>query len=131
MESIFINGNLEDSEIEILGKVTALNALGNILNKVNTVTLFKLQTCSNKFYPKKFEFLQLIYHDDKTNRISIKIEGNRLILKGNSIAFNILGDSLNNFFDDESQKNDHFHIDYYDGNDVLNPTNISLVFICL
>ena len=106
MESIFINGNLEDSEIEVLGKVSALNALGNILNKVNTVTLFKLQTCSNKFYPKKFEFLQLIYHDDKTNRISIKIEGNRLILKGNSIAFNILGDSLNNFFDDESQKND-------------------------
>ena len=131
MESIFINGNLEDSEIEVLGKVSALNALGNILNKVNTVTLFKLQTCSNKFYHKKFEFLQLIYHDDKTNRISIKIEGNRLILKGNSIAFNILGDSLNNFFDDESQKNDHFHIDYYDGNDVLNPTNISLVFICL
>ena len=84
MESIFINGNLEDSEIEILGKVTALNELGNILNKVNTVTSFKLQTYSNKFYPKNFEFLQLIYHDDKTNRISIKIEGNKLILKGNS-----------------------------------------------
>ena len=131
MESIFINGNLEDSEIEILGKVTALNALGNILNKVNTVTSFKLQTYSNKFYPKKFEFLQLIYHDDKTNRISIKIEGNKLILKGNSIAFNILGDSLNNFFNDESQKNDHFHIDYYNGNCVLNSTNISLVFMCL
>ncbi|OSI06697.1 Uncharacterised protein [Neisseria animaloris] len=131
MEGIFINGNPENSQIEISGTVVSFNVLGDILNKITTMTSFKLQTFSNKFYPKKFEFLQLIYQDDETNRISIETEDDKLIIKGNSVAFNMLGDSLSNFFDEESKKDDHFHIDYYDGNDMLNPTNISLVFICL
>lgn len=74
-------------------------------------------------------FENIISSDD--GRVSTQIKDNKFIIIGNSIALSILGDSLNNFFDKESKKYDHFHIDYYDGNDVLNPTNISLIFMCL
>jgi len=131
MEEIFINGNAEETQVEISGTILSLTTLGDILTQTTTTTTLNLQTCSDKFYPRNFESLQIIYQEDQTNRVSVQIKGNKFIIKGNGIALRILGDSLNNIFDKESKKYDHFHIDYYDGNEVLNPTNISLIFMCL
>ena len=112
MEEIFINGNAEETQVEISGTLLSLTTLGDILTQTTTTTTLNLQTCSDKFYPRNFKSLQIIYQEDQTNRVSVQIKGNK-------------------FFDKESKKYDHFHIDYYDGNDVLNPTNISLIFMCL
>lgn len=131
MEEIFINGNAEETQVEISGTILSLRTLGDILTQTTTKTTLNLQTRLDKFYPKKFESLQIIYQEDQTNRVSIQIKDSKFIIKGNSIALSILGDSLNNFFDKESKNFDHFHIDYYNENDVLNPTNISLIFMCL
>jgi hypothetical protein len=43
---------------------------------------------------------------------------------------NILADSLINVSDDEAEIRDHFHLHYYEGSNVLNETNCSLIFIC-
>ena len=131
MEEIFINGNAEETQVEISGTILSLTTLGDILTQTTTTTTLNLQTCSDEFYPRKFKSSQIIYQEDQTNRVSVQIKGNKFIIKGNSIALSILGDSLNNFFDKESKKYDHFHIDYYVGNDVLTPINISLIFMCL
>lgn len=45
-------------------------------------------------------------------------------------SLNKLADSLINFFDDDSNVGEHFQLDYYEGNEVLNETNCHLIFIC-
>ena len=110
MEEIFINGNAEETQVEISGTILSLTTIGDILTQTTTTTTLNLQTCSDKFYPRNFESLQIIYQEGQTNRVSVQIKGNKFIIKGNSIALSILGDSLNNFFDKESKKYDHFHI---------------------
>lgn len=97
MEEIFINGNAEETQVEISGTILSLTTLGDILTQTTTTTTLSLQTCSDKFYPRNFKSLQIIYQEDQTNRVSVQIKGNKFIIKGNSIALSILGDSLNNF----------------------------------
>lgn len=104
MEEIFINGNAEENQVEVSGTILSLKTLGDILTQTTTTTTLNLQTFSDKFYPRKFDSLQIIYQEDQTNRVSAQIKGNKFIIKGNSIALSILGDSLNNFFDKDSKK---------------------------
>ena len=56
---IFINGNAEETQVEISGTILSLTTLGDILTQTTTTTTLSLQTCSDKFYPRNF--LQLLY----------------------------------------------------------------------
>ena len=82
MEEIFINGNAEETQVEISGTILSLTTLGDILTQTTTTTTLNLQTCSDKFYPRNFKSLQIIYQEDQTNRVSVQIKGNKFIIKG-------------------------------------------------
>ena len=54
MEEIFINGNAEETQVEISGTILSLTTLGDILTQTTTTTTLNLQTYSDKFYPRNF-----------------------------------------------------------------------------
>lgn len=47
MEEIFINGNAEETQVEISGTILSLTTLGDILTQTTTTTTLNLQTCSD------------------------------------------------------------------------------------
>src|SRR5690606_41937233 len=62
-------------------------------------------------------------------RLSVDLTKDRLRFAGDRVAMNKLGDSLINFFNEEAEVGDHFQLDYFEGNDILNETPCTLIFI--
>ncbi len=128
--NINCDGNWMSPEIQLSGSAKALAHLGSLLNEIKTPMKIHTVVLKNKFYPVSIDNLFINPKKSGNDRLSIKFDEENLQLEGTLIAINKIGDSLINFFDDESKIGDHFHLDYYEGNQVLNETNCRLVFIC-
>jgi len=128
--SISCDGNWICPEVQFSGSAKALADLGSTLNGIKYPVEIKTKISKNKFYP--FAIQNLLVHPTSwgNDRLSINIDESNFKFEGTLVAINKIADSLINFFDKESEIGDHFHIDYYDGNQTLNETSCHLVFIC-
>ena len=62
--------------------------------------------------------------------LDVIMEDDCLKFFGGRTALQNLAHGLINYFADQPCVNDHFHLDFFEGNSILNPTNYSLVFMC-
>ena len=127
---IHCDGNWSKPEVQISGCAQAMVEFAEQLNKITTEQLFSNPVTENEFYPVGLKFLNIVPIKEGNDKLTITVEKSMFSIEGTTVALNLLADSLINFFDDETQINDHFHLDYYDRSDVLNETNCSLIFIC-
>lgn len=67
---------------------------------------------------------------DEDDRVLVSLDDTQLSFSGTKLALNKIGDSLLNFFDENSVQDDHFHLDYYEENQILRKTNCHLIFVC-
>jgi len=124
------DGDWDEPEVQISGSAKALVSFGMLLNRVTGPITLEVPALENEFYPLSVNVLNIELEEAGDDRLTVTIDETKFDLRGNNKAFNKLGDSLVNFFDDTSIKGEHFQLDYYEGNEVLNETNCHLIFIC-
>lgn len=124
------DGNWDKPEVQFSGSANTLANFGMLLNQVKETVNIATHALKNEFYPVVLQNLIIEPTSTGNDRLTIEIYNTSFKLSGTRLAFNKLADSLINFFDDESKFGDHFHLDYYEGNLVLNETNCHLVFMC-
>lgn len=104
--------------------------MGVFLNSVTDPTTLEVPALENEFYPVSVKTIIIEPVQSEDDRLTVTIDECNLNLTGTKVALNKLGDSLTNFFDDNSSIEEHFQLDYYEGNEVLNETSCHLIFIC-
>ncbi|WP_017327152.1 hypothetical protein [Synechococcus sp. PCC 7336] len=130
--NILFNGNLENPEVDISDSASSLREIGNSLFNIDIEIEFMSSQEKSEFYPENLE--KLIFRKDittdKSNLLSILIHQNNLLISGTDVALRKLGQSFLNFFDETCKENEHIHLDYYEGNDLIAPTSCSLTITC-
>ena len=128
--------DLEQPEVEISDSSSGLCDLGNLFLNVNSnrKILGEQKTCeyySGSLHKIEIFYLQKCFENDRHDRLKIFVENQKnLVMKGNKLAFRKLGTSIVNFFDEQSQPGEHFHLSYLERDILLAPTNCHLIFVC-
>lgn len=122
--------DLDYIEISIASNSETYLSLSKELKSLDSDKLFELEKRESKSYKNQVERLICKLKDNTNQLFDLTLERNCLIFSGDRLAFSNLSETLLNL--SESEKSDspincHFHIDYYEGNGILNETNISLV----
>lgn len=130
--NIFINyeGDISKPEIQISGSWSSLSEFGCSLNQLDSSQNINLNVSQNKFYPEVISSLNICLEKDGNGLLTVTMHDQTLNVAGNTVAINKLAESLTNFFDEDSEIQEHFQLDYYEGNHVLNETNCILIFMC-
>jgi hypothetical protein len=130
--NIFINfdGDISEPEIQISGTWYSLSEFGCYLNQLDSSQNITLPVSQNEFYPEVIKHLNVCLEKDGNGLLTVTMHDQTLNVAGNTVAINKLAESLTNFFDEDSEIQEHFQLDYYEGNDVLNETSCTLIFIC-
>ncbi len=127
---ILCDGDWERPQVEVSGSWQALAGLGALLKRATAPVTVPLGEYSNTFYPVSVRALHIEPQTQSGGRLTVSVDQIAMVLKGDAEAFDKLGQSLENCFDRHSRPGHHFHLDYYEGNDLLNQTNCSLIFMC-
>ncbi|WP_419903989.1 Imm32 family immunity protein [Kiloniella sp.] len=127
---VVCDGDWERPEVQISGSSMALSQLGILLSGINSHRRFSTNNSIDEIYAINIPTIILTFLDIGNDRLTVGIDQNSLRFSGTKKAFDILGDSLVNFFDDQTVVGEHFHLDYYEGNEVLNDTTCHLIFMC-
>jgi hypothetical protein len=124
-------------EICITNSIIEFREMGNIMLSFNNHA--KLQSSDIKpnvdAYPVKVNFLDALIllrseNNSLEDLLQISISNGNLILTGNEVAMGNIGQSLLNFFDEDSQEGQHIHLNYYEGHFcTIAPTDCNLVFM--
>jgi hypothetical protein len=132
MPQIYIacDGDWNEPEIQISGSVEALIDVGEILNKAEEYVKYDIPVQNNEYYPANIKALIVEPSESGGGRLNVTIDESGFSLVGTTVALNKLGDSLINFFDVDTSIGEHFQLDYYEGNEVLNKTKCHLIFMC-
>ena len=127
---LLCDGDWDHPEIEISDSSDNLVKLGTILNGLDKSLEIKASYQESEFYPYCLGNLVLNLMVKGDDLLTVKIAERHLILSGTLKAFNKIGQSLINFFEDDVKEGEHFHLDYSDGNTVPAQTNCHLIFMC-
>lgn len=131
---ILFDGNWNRPEIEISDSPSGLSKLGTLFLGISQDLTLHAEQVKSKFYPENLEAISIkllpMESPGGISLIKIYITNNRLIFEGSQSAFNKLGMSLLNYFNEDSKKGEHFHLNYVEGDPLLAPTNCYVIFLC-
>lgn len=114
-----------------------MRQLGQFLINLNKDSILYGVHKESKFYSKNLKMIKIIfkrnetYNHKKLNLLKVFLDKDSLVLEGNKLAFIKLGQSLLNFFNKDSKNQEHFHLDYTEGDMLLAPTSCYLIFMCV
>ena len=128
---IFYNGNSEFPEFKVSDSGKKLTELGLVMRTGNKNLSIDGSGRNNRFYSHTLRGLIFDLIEDETDGFDVSLENENLRFVGNKQAFENLGQGLINYFEDNPANQDHLHLDYFEGNRLLKPTNFSIVFMCL
>lgn len=133
---ILWDGSYSEPEIEISDSWSEMRQLGQFLINLNKDSILYGVHKKSKFYPKNLKIIKIIlernetYNQEQLNLLKVFLDKDSLVFEGNKLAFRKLGQSLLNFFNEDSKNQEHFHLDYTEGDMLLAPTNCYLIFMC-
>jgi hypothetical protein len=119
------------STVAIIGRQAELLELAKSLCDYMSISIAG-DTTPDQFYKRVLANLVFVPLTEKQPDalITISLEGNRLRLSCGVNAALRLGQSLQNFFGGSVQNGQHFHLDYFEGDLLLAPTENGLIFQC-
>jgi hypothetical protein len=123
---ISYDNNPNGETIEIGGKSAELLGLGRALMKAEKITILGDRTPSN-FYPIVLDELAFEPLPQEDALLTITVDRQRVLLSGGVGVAKRLGQSLENVFSGSVLEGRHLHLDYFEGNGFLAPTNFSLI----
>lgn len=124
------DGDWEEPEVQTSGSSKALAEFGALLNDIAEPITLVVPALESELYPVSVKKITIEPDQSRGDRITVTIDENNFALTGTKVALSKLADSLINFFDDDSSIGEHFQLDYYEGNEVLNETTSHLIFVC-
>ena len=127
---VLCDGDWEDPEVQIYGSSKALSDFGLLLNKTKDSFTIETNNLKNDFYPVCINKISVQPVQTGNDKLAVSIDKISLNISGTKEAFQKLSQSLINFFDNDTEIGEHFHLDYYEGNEILNKTNCNLIFTC-
>lgn len=129
--SVSRNINATNPEVEISGSRDALVRLASAFDGTRNVVSIPLAERQSKFYPKALELLVVVCDESRSSDlVNVQMIESRIEFSGAKSALLMICDSLVNVFEASCEAGEHFHLDYYPGNQVLEETPISLIFMC-
>jgi hypothetical protein len=130
--NVVFDGDLKEPEIKISGERRELWDLGIILLNLREKGLIESEGINDRFYPELLSGLVFELEDvgDEEALLTVALSGGYATFKGASEGYQKLGQSLLNVFSEQAAQNTHMHLDYFEGNNLLAPTNCHLIFEC-
>lgn len=107
-----------------------LTAFGEFLNHIEQPISLDVPHMEDKYYPVSIRKLNMRVLDAGNHCLTVTVKEEEIDLQGTAQAFGKLGESLVNVFGGFASVGEHFHLDYYEGNQILNETRCHLIFIC-
>ena len=127
---VLFDGDNQMPEFEISGTAEMLSNLGKRLTEITEYFFEEGGSKQCTYFPHTLRGLSFSLRNPGNGLLDVVLDNDTLKFIGNKVALDKLGNSLINFFDEDTKAKDHFHLDYYEGNMMLNPTNYSLIFMC-
>lgn len=128
---VLSDGDTKNPEVEVSGKSEELYQLGIKLSGVTNNCVIESCETVNEFYPVSLKGIKIMLEKSEISGdlLDVQVKEQFLSIRGGLKAFNKLGDSLINYFNPKNNPaDDHFQLDYFEGNDILAPTTICLIF---
>ena len=107
------DGDWDAPEVQISGSSKALADFGLLLNEARESISYTISDFDAGFYSVKIKTVNIELAQLENDRLTVKIDKSSFKLAGTRFAFNKLGDSLINFFDEQRNIGEHFQLDYY------------------
>ncbi len=131
---ILFDGNWDRPEIEISDLPRGLIELGELCISISEDLKLHAEKVKSEFYPENLEGISMKLSSIKNSAgldlIKIHLNQKNLVFEGSKSVFHKLGMSLLNYFHKNSQKGEHFHLDYVEDDPLLAPTNCHVIFVC-
>jgi hypothetical protein len=121
------DGDENRPEVAVSGKGRDLLCLGALPATIETAVTLPLEARVSKSYPVCLARLTIEPSGDE-RRLEVAVVADTLRIGGGAKALAALAQSLLNVFEDEVEDGSHFHLDYYEGNELLEPTPCTLIF---
>ena len=123
---IIINssGNKTDPEVEMLADSKNYKLLSSGFQEAQSEIKLILSTEESPFYPISLLYLVIKPLEESSGLLMLRLEEELMEIAGDRKAFANFGETLLNL--SKSRIGQHFHIDYYDGNGIVDITNISM-----
>lgn len=122
------DGDENRPEITVSGTSVEMSSLGALLTTINAPVTLALEPGVSQAYPVCLGRL-VIEPDVGERRLAVAVTAGTLRIGGGAKALAALAQSLLNFFEGEIESGSHFHLEYYEGNEMLEPTSCTLVFL--
>lgn len=121
------DGDESRPEVAVSGTGGELSCLGALLKTIETAVTLPLEARASKYYPVCLGQLTIEPSGDE-RRLEVAVVADTLRIGGGAKALAALAQSLLNYFEGEVEDGSHFHLDYYAGNELLEPTPCTLIF---
>jgi multidrug efflux pump subunit AcrB len=131
VSGIHINTDADSKrpEIRISGSPAALADLGMLLKSIDRSVEIAVAPIAVEHYAVGLTQLAVLVDEAGSSRLTITTDDATLRLKGSRTGLAKLGESLTNFFDADTRSGEHFHLDPYEGNPLLEEASCALVVI--
>ena len=123
--NILFCGNRDKPQIKISDSYNGLISLAEQLRTMEKEILIKSDYKECDIYPYNIKYLYLKENPlkDKDDLMYISLKEERLIFEGTKGAFSKLREWILYTFHPESPIGQHIHLDYFEGNNFIAPTN--------
>lgn len=130
---IVFDGDLSAPEIQMCMTHAGLNDLGKRLVSFHDKVVILGDGTVDEFYPEALKGItcELVDDADFESTVSLSIEEGMFFCRSGRVGLGKLGQSLLNYFAESVGEGDHLHIDYYEGNQLIAPTQCSLIIQCV
>ena len=122
------DGDESRPEVMVSGTGNELSRLDVLLTRIETGMTLALEPRVSKFYPVYLGRLAIEPSGDE-RRLELAVVADALRIGGGAKALAALAQSLLNFFEGEVEAGKHFHLDYFEGSELLEPTPCTLIFL--
>lgn len=123
------DGDWAEPQLQISGDSSELRKLGRLLTRLQSS--FDVETIQRReeFYPVTIERVKFEVDEDGNGLLSLGVNESLLVIQGTADALARLGQSLLNCFREGVEPGAHFHLDYFEGNQLLDETGAELIFV--
>jgi hypothetical protein len=124
--NIYMQIRASSRTIAVKGSSSEFLELAGLLMERKEVKVDSKKT-PNEYYPVALDRIRFEIQEN-ANLLSTELVGNDLLIFGGPEAMRKLAQGFINFFTSPVKAGTHFHLDYFEDNQILEQTDIHLIF---
>lgn len=130
--NVVYDGDEEEPQVQLRATAQAWRALGRQLMALTEALVVAGDGQRDEHFPGLLKGLRFVRTDDPDSGdlIRVSLRDGFVCFEGGAVGLGNLGESCLNFFADPIEPNEHFHLDYFEGDQLLAPTSVHLILMC-